>query len=410
MTLRKRPEIVSPAGSWESLVSAISNGADAVYVGIKGLNMRYYASNFDILELPKIATFVHKNHKKCYLALNTTIYDTDIVKVEKILKAAKKSDFDAVILWDMSILSLAKKLGLNIHLSTQASVSNFDAVKFYASLGVKRIVLARECSLEAIKNIAGRIKKEKVKCEIEVFIHGAMCVSISGRCFLSHNSFGKSANRGECLQPCRRKFIIKDVEDECEYVLGSDYILSAKDLSTVEFIDKIIASGVNALKIEGRMRSPEYVSIATEVYREAVDSYFNRKLNAKLKKKLLTKLKNVYNRSFSSGFYLGKPSDTGGRPNAAYKKTYLGDIKNFYKKIRVGEILIRNGSLHTGQEILITGKNTPAGFAKVENIEINHKPIESAEKGKRVGVKLPFIARPGDKVFIWEKNNRRNND
>ena len=410
MTLQKRPEIVSPAGSWESLVSAISKGADAVYVGIKGLNMRYYASNFDILEIPKIANFVHKNHKKCYLALNTTIYDTDIEKVEKVLKAAKKSNFDAVILWDMSILSLARKLGLNIHLSTQASVSNFDALKFYASLGVKRIVLARECSLETIKNIIQKIKKEKIKCEVEVFVHGAMCVSISGRCFLSHDSFGKSANRGECLQPCRRKFVIKDVENECEYTLGSDYILSAKDLSTIDFIDKIIRSGVNALKIEGRMRSPEYVSTVTGVYREAIDSYFKSKLTVKLKKKLLSKLKNVYNRSFSSGFYFGKPNDTGGRPNSNYIKTYLGEIKNFYKKIMVAEILIKNGSLHTGQEILIIGKNTPANFAKVKNIEINHKQIKLAGKGKRVGVKLPFIARLNDKVFIWEKINRRDDD
>jgi len=403
----EKPELVAPSGDWSSLQSAVSSGADATYFGVKGINMRHTASNFDILEIKKIMEFLRKNGKKGYLALNTTIYDDELDKTKKILITAKKSRVDAVILWDMAVLSMAKKAGLNIHLSTQASVSNFSALEFYAKLGVKRAVLARECDLKEIKNIAKKIKKHKLNCAVETFIHGAMCVSISGRCFLSHHIFGESANKGKCLQPCRREFLIKDTESECEYVLGKDYILSAKDLCSITFIDKLIKAGISAFKIEGRARSSEYVSIVTSAYRIAIDEFFKGRLTKRLKEKLFARVGEAYNRYFSKGFYFDKPYDLGATIQKGYDKIYLGDIRKFYKKIGVAEILIHNEGLKAGQDILVVGKNTPASFARVSEIEIDHKPISFAEKGKKVGVKIPFPVHVKDKVFIWCKRIKK---
>jgi len=399
----KKPELVAPAGDWMSLQSAVSAGCDAVYFGVKGFNMRYTAHNFDLLEIKKVMAFLKKNGKKGYLALNTTVYDKEIEKINKILKEAKKSKVDAVILWDMAVLSAAKKLGLNIHLSTQASVSNFSAFKFYSSLGVKRIVLARECPLKEIKQIIQQAKKSKIKCTVETFVHGAMCVSISGRCFLSQHTFNESANRGKCLQPCRREYFIKDKEGECEYVLGEDYLLSAKDLATITFLDQLIKSGISAFKIEGRVRSPEYVGITTSAYRTAIDAFAKGKLDKKLKEKLLKKVSSVYNRTFSSGFYYGREEDLGAVRESKYEKIYLGDVKKFFKKISVAEILVRNKELKRGEEILITGKTTPASFVKVDEIELDHKRVSTVRRGEAAGVKLPFAVRPNDKVFIWRR-------
>lgn len=404
MKPKKRPEIIAPAGDWETLTTAADSGADGVYFGIKEINMRYAAGNFDILEIKKVMKHLHERGKKGYLALNVFVYNKELAKVKKILAEAKKTKVDAVIVWDMAVLSLAKELGLNIHLSTQASVANFEAVKFYSSLGVKRIVLARECTLEDIKEIIKKIKKEKIECDIETFVHGAMCVSISGRCFLSQDAFSKSANRGECLQPCRREYYIRDVQEEDkEFLLGKDYILSPRDLCTIDFLDELIEAGIGAFKIEGRMRPPEYVKVVTESYRALVDAYFKGAVSDKLKDSLKKDLSKVYNRGFTNGFYFGTPSDFGARPEKEYEKVYLGEVIKFYKKIGVAEIIVNNGELRTGQEVLVTGKNTPANFAQIDEIEIEHKPISVAAKGTKVGIKLPFEVKRKDKVFIWRK-------
>ena len=406
-TKNAKVELVAPAGSLSALKSAAGAGADAVYFGIKGLNMRLPADNFDILEMGKIMDLLHKKGKKGYLALNVIIYDHEIGKLGKILAEAAKCKVDAVILWDMAALALAKEYGLKVHISTQASVSNFEALKFYSSLGVERAVLARECTLDDIKEIIGKSKKENVNCKIEAFIHGAMCVSFSGRCFLSHDSFSKSANRGECLQPCRReyKIIDKETDEECEYVLGEDYILSAKDLCTIEFLDKLIESGIDAFKIEGRMRSPEYASVVTSVYREAIDAYYDGSFNEEMKTELLTRLKGAFNRGFTSGFYFGQPNDTGATLETGYEKTYIGKVAKFYKEIGVAEIMVMTGFLKKGDRILISGKNTPAGFADIKEMEIEHKKVEEVGKGEKVGVKLPFVARRNDKVFLWKEKS-----
>ncbi|MFH1504196.1 MAG: U32 family peptidase [Candidatus Omnitrophota bacterium] len=400
----KKPELAAPAGDWGSLYSAVEAGADSVYFGVKGLNMRNLAVNFDILELKKLMAVLHKSKKKGYLALNVIAFSKELTKIRKILKEAKKAKVDAVILWDMGVFALAKELGLRVHLSTQASASNYLALKNYSQQGVRRAVLARECGISDIKEIVLKLRKEKINCEVEAFIHGAMCVSISGRCFLSQYSFSKSANRGECLQPCRREFLITDIQDGHQYEVGRDYVLSPKDLCTIDFIDKLIEAGVSAFKIEGRIRSSEYAKVVTSVYRRAIDAYFNGKLTKPLKKKLKNELSGVYNRGFSSGFYLGAPKEPPSRElEHTHEKIYSGQITRFFKKIGVAEVKVSNEPIKKGDEILCVGKNTPASFAIVDNIQMNHKFVNEVKKGEAAGIKLPFIVKPKDKVFIRRK-------
>ncbi|MCF7908758.1 MAG: U32 family peptidase [Candidatus Omnitrophica bacterium] len=399
-----KPELVAPAGNWSALKSAVNSGADSVYFGVKGLNMRNLASNFDLSEIKKLVSVLHKSKKRAYLALNVIIYNKEINKVKKILTEAKKGKVDGVILWDMAVFKLAKELDLPIHLSTQASVSNFLALKNYSAQGVKRVVLARECRLSEIKAIASEIKKQAINCKIEAFVHGAMCISVSGRCFLSEYSFSKSANRGECLQPCRRKFLITDSDDESQYILGKDYLLSPKDLCTIDFIDQLIESGISAFKIEGRIRSSEYVSVVTSVYRRAIDAYFFGCLTKKLKAELKKELATVYNRGFSSGFYFGKPKDSTSRNlDSSYEKVYVGEVIKFYKKIGVAEIWVRDHDLKKGDRILCVGKATPASFAMVSDIQINHAFVDQLKRGEKGGLKVPFTLKRNDKVFIWRK-------
>ncbi len=388
-----KPELLAPASNFTMLNAAIKAGCDSVYFGIKKLNMRITADNFSLKELKKVIDICHKNNVKAYLAVNTIIYENELEKVKNILKEAKKNKIDAIICWDLSVIEEARKLGLTIHLSTQASVSNSRAALFYKKIGVKRIVLARECSLEDIKKI-----KTKAKIETEVFIHGAMCVSISGRCFTSQFLFGKSANRGDCIQPCRRSYNVKDIEKEFELKLKNNYIMSAKDLCVLPFIEKVI--GIDAFKIEGRNRSPEYVKTVTEVYREAIDSYPNID-----KKKLMKKLKTVYNRDFSSGFFLGKPinefADVYGS-KATKRKKYIGVVKNFYKKINVAEIKLEGGDIKVGDVILIIGPTTGVNEETITSIQRNKKEIKKSKKGQRAGIKLNSLVRENDKIYLWQ--------
>ncbi len=400
----KKPELVAPAGNMGSLVSAVSAGADAVYFGVKGLNMRRSAGNFDVLELRKIMGTLHSSAKKGYLAINVTVYDTELDKLRKILDAACAAKVDAVILWDMAVLALARERGLALHLSTQASVSNFEAIKTYYSLGMKRVVLARECTLEQIRSIAGDISENKMDITLETFIHGAMCVSVSGRCFLSQHTFSRSANRGDCLQPCRREYRITDTENkgECEYVLGEDYVMSAKDLCSLRFLDELIGSGISAFKIEGRMRSPEYVSVVTSVYREAIDACMAGMFSEEMYRRSMEKLSGTFNRGFTEGFFFGAPQDMSASPRREYDKVYVGEVAKFYGKIGVAEIIVRNRGINKGDKLLITGEKTPAAFFDVSEMQVEHQQVGSVASGGRVGVKLPFRARRNDKVFAWE--------
>ena len=411
----KTPELLSPVADFTSLVAAIEAGADAVYFGLKELNMRMAAKNFSLNELKKVVDKCHKNNVKSYLALNTIIYDNETNKLKAILKKAKEAKVDAVICWDFSVINEADKLNIPVHISTQASISNFESLLFLKNKikNLKRAVLARELSLDQIKKIVYNIKKNKLNIEIETFIHGAMCVSISGRCFFSHEVFGKSANRGECLQPCRRKYSIKDIEENHEFELGENYIISPKDLCALPFIEKLIDAGISSFKIEGRNRSPEYVKTTTECYREIIDYCSNNKnsMNNKktineyklLKKKLLKKLKTVYNRDFSSGFYLGKPVnewvDAYGS-KATKKKIYLGYIKNFYNEVSVAEVILETDNIKLNDRIMIQGPTTGVFEQNASSMETNHKKVTSAKKGKRVGIKIIRKARINDKVYL----------
>lgn len=407
MVSEKKVELVCGAGDWPSLQAAVYAGADSIYFGLKKFNMRDNASNFDILELKKIVNFLHSHQKKAYLVLNTLIYQNELKEVKKFLKEARKAKVDAVILWDLAVFQIAKQLGLNIHLSTQASVANFSALEKYAQDGARRVVLARECRLPQIKAIAKKVKKEKINCKLEAFIHGAMCVSISGRCLLSQFSFNRSANRGRCLQVCRREFKISDNQDQNEYLLGSDYILSPKDLCTIDFIDQLILSGLDAFKIEGRRRSAEYIFLVASTYKKAIDAFYQNKLDKDYKQTLAKELSKVYNRGFSSGFYFGQPEKWISRElENKYQKTYLGRVKKFYKKIQVAEIEITNGLLNKGETLLFIGANTGAKFAKIDQIQIKHQFVDKVPSGEKCGVKLDFAAKPNDKIFIWSRKDQ----
>ncbi len=402
----KKVELMSPAGDWASLRAAIDSGADAVYLGIKGINMRAAAKNFVLEDLKEIVKICHADKVKVYLTLNTIIYEKELSDIKKILKECKKEKVDAVIAWDFSVISECKKMKIPVIVSTQASVSNSESAKYFKKLGAKRITLARECSLADVKEI-----KKKAKVEIEVFVHGAMCVSVSGRCFLSQEMFGKSANRGECIQPCRREYMVEEIEERRKLKVGNHYVLSPKDLCCLPFVDELIDAGVDGFKIEGRNRSPEYVKVVTSCYREAVDACYDGSFDEKLKKRLVEKLKKVYNRGFSSGFYFGMPTkkdftDAYGS-KATTRKEYVGYIKNFYGKIGVAEIVIESCGLEVGDNILVIGNATGVFENKVDSIEVDHKKIRKAGKKKRVALKLSKKARINDKVYKIKMPQKR---
>lgn len=400
----KKVELLAPVAGWPALRAAVESGADSVYFGINQLNMRANAKNFSLSELKKVVEYCHEKKVKAYLTVNTIIYEDELTKIRQILKKAKSAKIDAVILWDLAVLEEAKNLKLNIHLSTQASVSNSASANFYKKQGVSRIILARECSLKQIKEIS---KNSKV--EIETFVHGAMCVSISGRCFLSQEVFGRSANRGDCLQPCRREYIIKDVDEGYKLKLGKDYVMSPKDLCALPFIDKLINSGITAFKIEGRNRSPEYVKVVTSVYRNAIDDYYNKKLTKERIKSYIEKLKKVYNREFSSGFFLGLPTAKDFTKSygskATTRKKYVGFVKNFYKKVNVAEIKLEAGDIKTGDNILVIGNKTGVVEEKIVSMQIEKKEVKKAKKGSRVGIKTKNSMRENDKVYVIKSAN-----
>lgn len=391
-------ELLSPVQDFVSLTAAINAGADAVYFGLASLNMRMGAKNFASKDLGKIVNICHKNGVKAYLAMNTICYDDEQIKIKRLLENVRKCYVDAIIAWDFSVIYHANKLNVPIHISTQASIANFYAIKSLKNKfkNIERVVLARELSLSQIKYIVRKLKLEKIKVDIEVFIHGAMCVSVSGRCFMSQDVFGKSANRGECLQSCRRKYKITDIEEGHEFMLGENYVMSPKDLCTLPLIDKLVGSGIRSFKIEGRNRSPEYVKVVTECYRDAID---NPKHDWK---KLVARLKTVYNRGFSTGFYMGKPVDEWSKAygtKASKKKVYVGIVKNFFKHVGVAEIKIESSSLKINDIIMIQGNKTGVYEEEIESIQVNKKAVTSAKKGL-VCVKLSKRVRENDRVYV----------
>ena len=390
-------ELLAPAGNFPMLITAINAGADAVYFGLKEFSMRASAKNFTINDLDKIKKICGKNIKK-YLTLNTIIYDNEIKKIEKILKKIK-GKVDAIICWDLAIINLCKKYKIPFHISTQASVSNIGSAKFYKKLGAKRIVLARELNLKQIKEVSRVIG-------VECFCHGAMCVAVSGRCFTSQFLFNKSANRGKCLHPCRRSYIVKDKQEGYELEVQNDKILSAKDLCTLQFIEKMKKAGITTFKIEGRNRDPRYVDTVVRIYKKALE----KKLSEKEIKESIKELKKIYNKGFSSGFYLGLPtSDDFAKTEhsaSTEKKHFIGKVTHYFTKLKVAKIKLVS-ELKIRDEIIIIGKTTGLKKSKIKHIEIKHKSVQKAKKGDEIGIKIPRV-RKNDEVYILIENKIKN--
>lgn len=401
----EKPEIMAPAGDWRTLRTAVNAGADSVYFGLKGATMRNKVKNFDYDNLKKAVDYCHANNVKVYVTVNSIVYEWDLEKNKKDLEFFKENGVDAVICWDISVIKQARALGLDVHLSTQASVSNSEAVTFFKALGVRRVVLARECSLDQIREIIN-----KTNCEVEVFVHGAMCMAISGRCFLSQFTDNKSANRGICIHNCRREYTVID-DDGNKLRLGNDYILSAEDLCTIPFIEKLIEAGINCFKIEGRNKGPEYVKTTVEAYKSAVDFYFENKEKEgfenefnKLKKELMKKLSDVYNRGQSLGFFLGKKVEDwndvyGNKSNKV--RIEIGRIENYLKKLGVAIISIFSNEIRIGDELHIIGDTTGLVEQKVESMELDGNKVEKVGRGL-VAIKIDKLVREGDSVNLWK--------
>ena len=394
----KKPELLAGAGDWKMLTTAVKAGADAVYFGVEELNMRAKANNFELDKLDEVVSFCHDNNVDAHLTVNAIVFDDQNEKLDKVLKAAKETNVDMIIAWDMAVIDRALDYELPICISTQASVSNLNAAKFYQRLGVKRIVLAREVTLENIKKI-----KEGLDIEIEAFVHGAMCVAISGRCFMSHHAFGQSANTGECLQPCRREYEIYDKSGETSFLIGEDYVMSPKDLCTIDFIDELIEAKIDSFKIEGRKRSPEYIHTTVSTYKKAIDLYFEGKLNKETKREMYKDLQKVYNRGFSAGFYFGTPSGDDFTERygnqATTKKVYVGKVLNYFKKSKIAHIKLEAGDLEINDSLYIIGNTTGLVETTLQAMVQDDRQINTAAKGEEITFYLDELVRPRDHVY-----------
>lgn len=408
-------EIMAPAGSRESLMAAIQAGANSIYFGIEHLNMRAHsASAFSINDLREIAQICEKNGVKSYLTVNTIIYENDLDMMHRIVDAAKESGISAVIAADIAVLQYCNSIGVEVHLSTQLNISNSEALKFYAKFA-DVVVLARELNVDQVEAIHRVIIEEDIRgpkgnlIRIEMFCHGALCMAISGKCYLSLHQLGRSANRGECMQVCRRGYIVKDRESDIELEVDNKYIMSPKDLKTIGFMDRLIKAGVRVFKIEGRARGPEYVSTVVACYKEALeaclDGSFSQEKCVEWDKKLAT----VFNRGFWDGYYLGQKlgewSNIYGS-QATERKVYIGRGVKYFSKLGVGEFYIEAGELHVGDKLLITGPTTGAMYVDLEEARVDLGAVDTVPKGVYVSFKVPDKIRPADKLYKIESTGR----
>lgn len=408
MTKEGTIELMAPAGNFESLQAAIDNGADSIYFGVEQLNMRARASiNFTLDDLEEIVARCEPKGIRTYLTLNTIIYDHDLSIIRTLINRAKEANITAVIAMDQSVINYARKIGMEVHISTQINITNVETVEFY-SMFADTMVLSRELSLNQVKKITEYIEKEEIKgpsgnlVEIEIFGHGALCMAVSGKCYLSLHSHNSSANRGACKQNCRKKYTVIDQESGFEIELDNEYMMSPKDLCTLDFLDQIVDAGIKVLKIEGRGRAPEYVAKVIRSYREAIDSITEGTYTKEKVENWMNELKKVYNRGFWSGYYLGQQlgewSDVSGSM-ATQKKVYLGKGVHYYPKPKIGEFTIQAYDLKVGDEILVTGPTTGAQEAVVKEIWVDDKQSESAQKGNTITIPLDFKIRPSDKLY-----------
>lgn len=404
---------MSPVGSYESLMAAIQGGADSIYFGIEGLNMRSRSSNnFTIADLHKIASITKEHGMQSYLTVNTIIYDTDLSKMREIIDAAKEAEISAIIASDVAAMTYACSIGVEVHLSTQLNITNIESLRFYAQFA-DVVVLARELNLEQVHTIYKQIMEEDIRgpkgeqLRIEMFCHGALCMAVSGKCYLSLHEMNASANRGACTQICRRGYTVKDKESTIELDVDNQYIMSPKDLKTIHFLNKMMDAGVRVFKIEGRARGPEYVRIVTTCYKEAIQAYCAGDFSEEKIAVWDEKLRSVFNRDFWDGYYLGQrlgewSSKYGS--SATKKKVYVAKAIKYFSNIQVVEFEMESGALKVGDEILITGPTTGALFQTVEEIRVELKQVEETVKGERFSIQVNEKVRPGDRLYKLEPN------
>ena len=423
MTKSGRIELMAPAGDFTSLQAALDNGADSIYFGVEQLNMRARASmNFTILDLPEISRRCKEKGVRTYLTLNTIIYDHDLSIIKTLLDKAKEADLTAVIAMDQAVIAYARQIGMEVHISTQINITNIETVKFYA-LFADTMVMSRELSITQIKKICSQIEKDQIKgpsgnlVEIEIFGHGALCMAVSGKCYLSLHSHNSSANRGACKQNCRKKYTVIDQESGFEIELDNEYMMSPKDLCTIGFLDQIVDAGVKVLKIEGRGRAPEYVATVTKCYREAIESIADGTFSAENVEGWMKQLETVYNRGFWSGYYLGQElgewSPNSGS-SATQKKIYIGKGRHFYPKSNIAEFLIEAYDLSIGDRVLIQGPTTGSQEIVIEHMMVDGKEgATKASKSDVVTFKTEFRVRPSDKLYkivkVEEPGTQQNN-
>lgn len=406
-------EIMSPVGSFESLASAIQAGAGSVYFGLGKLNMRAGSTvNFTEDDLESIVSLCQEHGVKTYLAVNTIMYDTDIAEMHRIIDLAKQKHITAIIASDTAVLEYALKQGVEIHASTQLNISNIEAVKFFSKY-CDVMVLARELTLDKVAYIHQQIKEQNIRgpkgelVRIEMFVHGALCMAVSGKCYLSLHELGRSANRGACLQVCRRAYTVKDRESDIELDVENEYIMSPKDLCTIGFIDKILAAGVEVLKIEGRARPPEYVKLVTEVYHEAVKAVEEGSFNAEKAEKWKERLSEVFNRGFWDGYYLGQRLGEWNNMHgskAKYHKEFVGTVNNFFSRLSVAEIYINSGKISVGERVLIIGPTTGTIDMTISEIRFDDRKSDTAVKGDVISIPVPEKVRRSDKLYILVEN------
>ncbi|NLI72137.1 MAG: U32 family peptidase [Bacteroidales bacterium] len=405
---RKDIEIMAPAGSWESLAAAINAGANSVYFGIEKLNMRSRSSsNFTTDDLRKIVAICKENNVNSYLTVNTIIYDNDITLMREIIDTAKEVGVTAIIASDVAAMTYASNIGVEVHLSVQTNITNVEALKFYAQFA-DVVVLARELNLKQVSEIHKAIVKEQIKgkkgelIRIEMFCHGALCMAVSGKCYLSLHEKNLSANRGECNQICRRGYIVKDKDSEVELEIDNEYIMSPKDLKTIGFLDQMLEAGVRVFKIEGRARGPEYVKTVVECYSEAVNAVLNNEFTEEKIENWNKRLAKVFNRGFWNGYYLGQRLGEWSRnygSEATHRKIYIGKVTNYFGKIGVAEILLEAQNLKVGDEILITGETTGVYEDIAEEIRLEFKPVQEVKKGDLFSLKTKELVRRNDKLY-----------
>ena len=402
---------MAPVGSYDSLTAAIQGGANAIYFGIEGLNMRAKSSNnFTIDDLHNIANICHENGLKSYLTVNTVIYDNDIDLMHRIIEAARDAKISAIIASDLAAILYARSIGVEVHISTQVNVTNIEAVKFYSQFA-DVMVLAREVNLEQVYQIHQAIIRDNVRgphgelVRIEMFCHGALCMAVSGKCYLSLHETGASANRGACRQICRRRYTVRDKDTQEELDIENQYIMSPKDLKTIHFMNKMIDAGVRVFKIEGRARGPEYVRTVVSCYNEAINSYIEGTFTEEKVEYWNKRLATIFNRGFWNGYYLGQRlgewTSTYGK-SATKIKIYAAKAVRYFSGIQVAEFLMESGELNVGDEIVVTGPTTGAVFVKVDEIRVDLKPVQKTVKGEHFSIKISEKIRPHDKLFLWK--------